>query len=324
MAFNSRLIDYYDIPESWIFENYLMLPERLEGQDVKLKSVFNPSERTPSFTLFVSEGRYFYKDFSSGLGGTALNLVMEMFKMNEEQAKCKIMEDYSVGTNGVKYISQYTTHSAIKRNRYHVIHYKTRGWQKQDVEYWWNQYGISSKMLNLYEVIPLENFVLAKDDGIETIEFRRPRIYGYFNKGKLYKIYQPDYKQHKFIIVDKTYVQGSNQLKGYDYFAFVSSLKDGMCLSSIKIKIDWEAPNSESTPLPKEHVEARKKEYKDIVVIFDNDTAGKLWMEKYKKMYGLKTCIIPFAKDIADICKDFPESKQCIFEYINHSLKREQ
>ena len=87
------------------------------------------------------------------------------------------------------------------------------------------------------------------------------------------------------------------------------------------IKIDWEAPNSESNPFSKEHIESQKKKYKDIVVIFDYDKIGKEWMERYRNLYGLKTCIIPFAKDIADICKDYPESKQCIYECIKHAMK---
>ena len=321
MAFNSNLIDITCIPETWIFEHYLMLQEPLEGQEIKITSVFNPSERTPSFTLFVSEGRYFYKDFSSGKGGTALELVRTLFNLSFEEAQVKVITDFSNGTNSRKYQSLFTSQTIRKRNKYRLESYRKRAWEKQDLEYWWNQYGISSWILNEYEVIPLERFVLVKDDETKRIEFKRPRTYGYFNKGKLYKIYQPDYKQHKFFLVDQTYIQGSNQLKGHPYLALVSSLKDGMCLSSLNIKIDWEAPNSESNPFSKEHIELQKKKYKDIVVIFDYDKTGKEWMERYRNLYGLKTCIIPFAKDIADICKDYPESKQCIYECIKHAMK---
>lgn len=314
MAFNSNLIDITCIPETWIFEHYLMLDESLEGQEVKICSVFN-NERTPSFTLFVSDGRYFYKDFSSGNGGTALNLIMKMFNLSSEEAQVRIINDFSTGKNGVEYCSQFNSTKPLKRNKYHVEYYKTRQWEKSDAEYWL-QYGISSWILAKYEVVPLENFILANETGTKKIEFKRSRTYGYFNKGKLYKIYQPDYKQHKFIIVDKTYLQGTNQLKRNDFLAIVSSLKDGMCLTSINIQMDWIAPNSESTPLTKEIIDELKKRYKNIIVIFDNDKTGKMWMEKYKEWWGLKTCIIPFAKDIADVCKDFPESKRNIYEYI--------
>ena len=37
-----------DVNSAWVFEYYLTLPERLTGQDIKIKSVFNPNERTAS------------------------------------------------------------------------------------------------------------------------------------------------------------------------------------------------------------------------------------------------------------------------------------
>ena len=41
-----------DIDSRWVFEYYLSLPERLSGQDLKIKSVFNPTERTPSMFIY--------------------------------------------------------------------------------------------------------------------------------------------------------------------------------------------------------------------------------------------------------------------------------
>ena len=57
-----------DIPSYWVFRYYLKLDEELTGQDVKIKSVWNPSERTPSFCLYVDKSKmcYMYKDFSTG------------------------------------------------------------------------------------------------------------------------------------------------------------------------------------------------------------------------------------------------------------------
>jgi hypothetical protein len=40
-----------DVPDHWIFEHYCNLSEKLVGQDVKIKSLFNPTERTPSFSI---------------------------------------------------------------------------------------------------------------------------------------------------------------------------------------------------------------------------------------------------------------------------------
>jgi hypothetical protein len=64
-------IDVHDVPSYWVFQYYLSLPETLTGQDVKIKSIFNPSERTPSFSIYVDRKsqQYKFKDFSTGIGG---------------------------------------------------------------------------------------------------------------------------------------------------------------------------------------------------------------------------------------------------------------
>ena len=40
--------DVKDVPVSWIFEHFCKLKEKLNGHDVKIKSMFNQKERTPS------------------------------------------------------------------------------------------------------------------------------------------------------------------------------------------------------------------------------------------------------------------------------------
>ena len=44
-----------DVPREWIFEHYLNLTCRLSGQTVKLKSVFNLSEKTESMYIYVDD-----------------------------------------------------------------------------------------------------------------------------------------------------------------------------------------------------------------------------------------------------------------------------
>ena len=59
-----------------------ILPERLNGQNVQIKSVFHPSERTPSMWVFVDKGQYKFKDFSTGKGGNKIDLVKELFSID--------------------------------------------------------------------------------------------------------------------------------------------------------------------------------------------------------------------------------------------------
>jgi hypothetical protein len=53
--FNTKnlVLEIDDIPSYWVFQYYLNLSEPLTGQDVKILSVFNPNEKTPSLCIYV-------------------------------------------------------------------------------------------------------------------------------------------------------------------------------------------------------------------------------------------------------------------------------
>ena len=56
-----------DVPSSWIFETYCPISESLTGQDVKIKSVFNPRDSVPSMVIFCKGDTYYFKDFSTDI-----------------------------------------------------------------------------------------------------------------------------------------------------------------------------------------------------------------------------------------------------------------
>ena len=88
------------IPSTWVFEHYLDLPEKLAGQDVKITSIFNPAERTPSMCIFVDKvsNQYRYKDFSTGKGGSKIDLIKELYDNVDTYSKAvfKIIEDFNL------------------------------------------------------------------------------------------------------------------------------------------------------------------------------------------------------------------------------------
>ena len=45
------------VPSYWVFQYYLNLTEYLSGQDIKIKSVWNPSERTASMCIYVDQNK---------------------------------------------------------------------------------------------------------------------------------------------------------------------------------------------------------------------------------------------------------------------------
>ena len=47
---NHIVTDIEKIPSYWVFEYYLSLSEKLTGQDIKIKSIWNTSEKTASMS----------------------------------------------------------------------------------------------------------------------------------------------------------------------------------------------------------------------------------------------------------------------------------
>jgi len=292
------ILDGSSVPSTWVFEFYLDLPERLNGQNVQIKSVFHPSERTPSMWIFVDKGQYKFKDFSTGKGGNRIDLIKELFGMNYSQAVFKIGQDYN------KFITEkgeYSQSTIKPQAKYKVDGIMTRDWNQYDKKFWL-QFNIGENILNKYNVKPLEYYHMVKENNKITI--KQPYIYGYFSKNDIYKIYQPRNKKFKFIKV-KPQLQGLDQLEyNQPYLIICSSLKDAMCLKQFGYNIEVIAPDSENTIIKPYIIENLKKKYKKVVTLFDNDVAGHNAVNKYKKLYDISGTWLDSSKDIADLVKE--------------------
>jgi len=294
--------DIKDVPVTWIFENYCKLNEKLCGQDIKIKSLFNPKERTPSMCIYVDRsGQYKFKDFSTGKGGSAIDFVKEYKSLKYHAACSMVIENYNdfvLHNNGGYDIKEFK-----QASRYKVTSFKVRQWSTQD-QYFWTQFNIGSKLLEAHHVKPLEKYCMTKDDNELCI--RGLYLYGYFKTdGSLYKIYQPKTLDKKFIKITD-YVQGWEQIQEFKNIVITSSLKDVMAIKSLKLHIDVIAPDSENTMLKESVMEELQQKYKNIILLFDNDTAGIESMKKYQERYPfVKPAVLPMSKDVSDSIKDF-------------------
>lgn len=300
-----------DVPVEWIFEHYCSLPERLSGQDVKIKSLFNSKDKIPSMCIFFSRpyNKYMFRDFSTGNGGTAVKLVQLLFNEDFYQASSRILQDYNkyvLLNNGVEHkITDFKVRSKFK-----VTGHVVREWTARD-KYFWQQFNVGSKLLDHYNVKPLQSYVMTKEeDGeLNSLEITGYNLYGYFKEdGTLYKIYQPNVKTHKFIKI-KDYLQGSEQLEKHPYLIICSSLKDGMVIKSLGIKADIIVPDSENTIIKEEKIKGFKQNYKKILTLFDNDDAGIKAMLTYKELYGIDYVYFDLEKDVADAVKEHDVNK---------------
>jgi 5S rRNA maturation endonuclease (ribonuclease M5) len=163
-------------------------------------------------------------------------------------------------------------------------------------------------MLDAYNVSPLEYYKLSRnepDGSVSEITITGFNLYGYFkNDGTLYKIYQPKILNRKFLKM-ANYIQGSEQLTlTKDYLVITSSLKDVMAFNKLGFNnVECIAPDSENTIIKETSIEKLKSKYKSICVLFDNDDAGKMAMEKYKERYGLSYIVLDMEKDVSDSIK---------------------
>lgn len=296
------ITDIAEVPSSWVFETYCNLNEKLTGQDVKVKSVFNPNDSVPSMVIFCRGDRYFFKDFSTDIGGDSTFFVSKIFSISKGEAINKIITDYKAHLSNKGYSN---TPTIKQRSSYALESYDTRGWTQRDADYWL-EYGIDSYILEEYNVKPLSSFTFSKNEDGEYSIFttQKAYVYGYFRSDNtLYKIYQPYNKEKKFMKL-ATYIQGMDQLKfDQDTLIIASSLKDGMCLKKLKYPIEFIAPDSEGSVIRSEIISYLKSRYKKIICMFDNDTAGINAMKKYKELYDLPSVILPMEKDVSDSVK---------------------
>lgn len=299
--------DIKDVPVPWIFEHFCKLKEKLSGQDVKIKSLFNSKERTPSMCIYLdaNKGTYRFKDFSTGKGGSAIDMIKEFTQLPYHKACQLVVEkynDYVLHNNG-----GYDVQEFKQASKYRVTSYQLRSWTTSD-QYYWTQYNIGSRLLDEHCVKPLAHYTLEKEqDGkLKNLTIYGNYLYGYFTKeGELYKIYQPKTLDKKFIKV-KDYIQGSEQLKNHRWLMITSSLKDIMSLKSLKLSLDYVAPDSENTVIKEKYIEDWKLIYEKIIVLFDNDEPGLKAMSKYKELYpDVELAVLPMSKDPSDSIKDF-------------------
>ena len=317
------ITDLRQVPTEWIFEFYLKLSEKLVGQDIKMHSVF-VKEKTPSFCVYHHALRgYKFKDFSSGKNGDAIEFVHQYLNLpSRGAAAMKILDDYSefIANNKTIVINP------VPESRYQVSDYEIRHWNNLDQDFW-TAYKISSKILSKYNVRPLKFFVLSKLDNngnYKELRFENNYTYGYFkNDGTLYKIYQPKNKKSKFIKVSD-YIQGSEQLPlTSKYLVITKSLKDIMTFDALNIgNIEVVSPDSENSLIPDSVMQKYIKQYKKIVILFDNDEPGIEAAKLYHQKYNFPYIILPYEKDVSDTVKDRPldATRNIVFKLLKDVL----
>lgn len=304
----SLVSDISGIPREWVFEYFLDLPEVLSGQDVRLKSPFNPRDTRPSMYIYFDRVKsiYKFKDFSMDRGGDGVTLVQHLRNLSSRgEAAHLIIEEYNqwILNHDGSLLKEFKI-----RQKFKVDDFVIRQWNTLDQKYW-TQFHIGSRLLEKFQVKPLESYSMSKEeDGKKEILniVGKHFIYGYFRTdGTLYKIYQPKVKDNKFIKV-QDYVQGTDQLSfTKKYLVICSSLKDVMAFTRLGYEeAEAVAPDSENVLIPVHIIDAYSLKYKGKCSLFDNDDPGIKAMQKYQSRYNIPFVHLTTAKDLADSLRD--------------------
>lgn len=295
----SSIEDIKHIPETWIYEHFLNLSVKLTGQNITLSSVFT-QEKTPSFFIYFKNNKYLFKDFSSGYGGDAIQLIMKLYSCTYLEALNLIYKTYS-NSNINKTANQlnYKIKSKFKINNYEIREYNIND------KTFWTKYNIGKKLLTKHDVYPLSFFELNNEEKVLT--YRAPLIYGYFNnEGKLLRIYVPSINKgvkSKFFIINPFEIQGYNQLDySCDYLIITSSMKDLLTIKSFNIKnLTGIAVLNETVKLNSGVMSSLFKKFKKIFILLDNDKAGIKSTQEYVLLYpNLVPLYLTLSKDISD------------------------
>lgn len=303
------IADISKVPVDWIYKHFYrnfsqdekcknIISQPFDGRIIKVRSL-TARDTNPSLCFYYKEGKYKWKDFSTGNGGDVIDFVMCLYNKYKTQAEEIIIDAYEqfLENGGIQVdspkVNKVYTEYIINITRHNPI----------SLEFW-HKFGIRLETLNKFNVRKIDNYTIRKD-GIISYSYSGLN-FGYYNTGQSpYQIYNPtNINSAKYITLDSKYVIGSSQLKyKSDTCIIVSGLKDLMAIDELELDAEYVAPSSETSLLSPETIDMLRSHYPNILCMFDNDVAGLKAMRRYTVLYDIPYIRINLAKDLAENAK---------------------
>lgn len=271
-------------------------------------------------------GILYMHDFATNEHIDCWNLVMRLYNVNYYDALKIIAQDFNLVATDFAKTSSPKIVESLKETKSSRIQVQIKDFTNKELE-WWKQFGISQKTLKKYHVYSIQHIFLNGELKFTSSELCP--IYGYYfgkdkNCKELWKIYFPTNKEHGIRFLNNLpnkKLQGYKQLKDSDDILIITkSQKDCMCF--YEFNINAVSPSSESTFCSEKQIEEFKNRFKHIIVMYDQDKAGKHNMYKIRLKYPeLDYFVIPSylkAKDFSDLVKLYGKEK--VKELLNECL----
>lgn len=300
----------------------------VSSKKLALSPLRNDHKVTCSFYK-SKNGILYLHDFATNEHLDCWNVVMRINNCSYFDALKIIAQDFGlIGSSEIVVkSSKPILIDSIKESETCKIQVQIKEYSGEEIN-WWRQFGIDRKLLKKYHVFSLQHVFLNGE--LKFSSSSNTFIFGYYfgkdkNGNELWKIYFPFNKEHGIRFVNNL---SSKKLQGYkqldktgDILIITKSLKDCACLRGYNINAI--APSSESTFCDKKQIEEFKSRFKHIIVMYDQDRAGKHNMYKIRLLYPeLDFFVIPSylkAKDFSDLRKMYGEEKTG--ELLNQCLK---
>lgn len=301
------------------------------GIEINSKKLFlSPLRNDNHVTCSIyksKSGILYIHDFATNEHIDCWNLVMRKFNVNYYEALKIIAENFNlIKSSNVTKLKPVIIES-LKETESAKIQVQIKDFTEKELE-WWKSFGISKKTLKKYHVFSVQHVFLNGE--LKFTSSEKCPIYGYYfgkdkNSEEKWKIYFPFNKDRGIRFINNLptkKLQGYKQLdKNGSILVITKSLKDCACFRNYNINAV--APSSESTFCSEKQIEEFKSRFEHIIVMYDQDRAGKHNMYKIRLKYPeLDYFVIPSylkAKDFSDLRKLYGEEKTK--ELLNQCLK---
>lgn len=280
----------------------------------KIDEIFSAPYRTddhPSFGIYWNTHyqKLMFKDLGKKLGGDCFRYVQMINGDCNLWEACKIINnDFKLNLGGYSAKPTVSTTTPIFEPRIkekRVISIKSQEFTKEDLE-WWEEYGISKETLVKFNVFSVKDLYINKE--LKRIYTKNYPIYAYyFPRTGNYKIYIPN--ENKWNKWD-TNANNDWDIQGYDQLPetgdtvyITKSMKD--CMVMYELGLNAVATHGEGHWFNPDFFRHLKGRFKNIILFYDNDKAGKECTEKMVKEYNLNCIFTPdnTEKDISDYVK---------------------
>lgn len=302
------------ITQETIFGRYIKVP--IESKKLFCSPLRDDRNPTCSFYKSGSNILYFH-DFATNQQLNCFSFVMELYKCDYWKALKIIAQDFGLYKSSeipktIKIIPE------IKQSKTTNIRCEIKEFSKEELD-WWEKFGIDFKLLKKYHVYSIKSVFL--NGNLSNITSPNNPIFGYYGGKKdgieLWRIYFPKRKKYRFLSNwNSKKIQGFKELpKQGNLLVITKSMKDCICLNSLGIPAI--APNSETLFITDSVLNDLKERFKNIIIFYDNDRAGKLNMAKIRRAHPeLNYFLIPKeydCKDISDFHKKYKRKKTLEF-----------